>query len=60
MDRMNHFKESGKTIVFVSHDLDTVRSWCGDAVWLEQGVLRERGKPGEVVEAYLASLSGAP
>jgi ABC-type polysaccharide/polyol phosphate transport system ATPase subunit len=59
MDRMNHFKESGKTIVFVSHDLDTVRSWCRDAVWLEQGVLRERGKPGEVVDAYLASLSGA-
>jgi homopolymeric O-antigen transport system ATP-binding protein len=57
MDRMNRFKEAGKTIVFVSHDLETVRTWCGEAVWLDQGVLRERGKPGDVVDAYLASLS---
>ncbi|HET9492538.1 MAG TPA: ABC transporter ATP-binding protein [Methylomirabilota bacterium] len=60
MSRMNRFKEVGKTIVFVSHDLDVVRSWCGDAVWLDRGVVRERGKPGDVVDAYLASLSQKP
>jgi ABC-type polysaccharide/polyol phosphate transport system ATPase subunit len=60
MSRMNRFKEVGKTIVFVSHDLDIVRSWCGDAVWLDRGVVRERGKPGDVVDAYLASLSQNP
>jgi ABC-type polysaccharide/polyol phosphate transport system ATPase subunit len=57
MERMTHFKDAGKTIVFVSHDLDIVRSWCGEAVWFERGVLRERGKPGDVVDAYLASLN---
>jgi lipopolysaccharide transport system ATP-binding protein len=57
MERMNRFKEAGKTIVFVSHDLETVRTWCGEAVWLDRGVLRERGKPDDVVDAYLASLS---
>jgi lipopolysaccharide transport system ATP-binding protein len=57
MERMNRFKEAGKTIVFVSHELDIVRSWCGEVLWLDQGVLRERGKPGDVVDAYLASLS---
>jgi ABC-type polysaccharide/polyol phosphate transport system ATPase subunit len=57
MERMNRFKEAGKTIIFVSHDLETVRTWSGEAVWLDQGVLRERGKPGDVVDAYLASLS---
>lgn len=60
MERMNRFKEANKTIVFVSHDLDTVRSWCEEAVWLDQGVLRARGKPGEVVDAYLASLADTP
>lgn len=59
MERMTRFKEGGKTIVFVSHDLEIVRSWCEEAVWLEQGVLRERGKPSDVVDAYLASLSDA-
>ncbi len=59
MNRMNRFKEAGKTIVVVSHDLETVRSWCGEAVWLDQGILRERGKPGDVVDAYLASLNDA-
>jgi ABC-type polysaccharide/polyol phosphate transport system ATPase subunit len=56
MERMNRFKEGGKTIVFVSHDLDVVRSWCDEVAWLDRGVLRERGKPPDVVEAYLASL----
>jgi ABC-type polysaccharide/polyol phosphate transport system ATPase subunit len=57
MSRMNRFKEMGKTIVFVSHDLETVRSWCGEAVWLDHGVLCERGKPGDVVDAYVTSLN---
>jgi lipopolysaccharide transport system ATP-binding protein len=59
MERMTRFKEAGKTIVLVSHDLEAVRSWCEEAVWLDQGMLRERGKPADVVDAYLASLSGA-
>jgi len=57
MTRMNRFKEAGKTIVFVSHDLDTVRSWCEEVLWLDHGLVRERGKPAEVVDAYLASLT---
>jgi lipopolysaccharide transport system ATP-binding protein len=57
VERMNRFKEAGRPIVFVSHDLEVVRTWCAEAVWLDQGVLRERGKPGDVVDAYLASLS---
>jgi ABC-type polysaccharide/polyol phosphate transport system ATPase subunit len=59
MERMTRFKEAGKTIVLVSHDLEAVRSWCEEAVWLDQGMLRERGKPADVVDAYLASLGGA-
>jgi lipopolysaccharide transport system ATP-binding protein len=59
MERMTRFKEAGKTIVLVSHDLEAVRSWCEEAVWLDQGMLRERGKPADVVDAYLASLSSA-
>ncbi len=59
MERMNRFKDAGKTIVFVSHDLETVRSWCSEAVWLDQGTVRERGKPRDVVDAYLISLGEA-
>src|SRR5262245_3045785 len=29
MERMNRFKEAGKTIIFVSHDLEKVRTWSG-------------------------------
>lgn len=51
-ERMNQFKTSGKTIVFVSHALDTVRSWCDHAIWLHEGVLKLEGNPNEVVDAY--------
>jgi len=53
LDRINELKASGMTIVFVSHDLDTVRSLCRRVVWLDNGVLREDGPSAMVVSHYL-------
>ncbi|MEK6684048.1 MAG: ABC transporter ATP-binding protein [Nitrospirota bacterium] len=52
MDRMNHFKKVGKTMVLVTHDLRMVRSWCDEGIWLNRGVVQMQGNPGDVVEAY--------
>ena len=50
---MKELKEQGKTMVFVTHSLDTVKSFCNRAVWLNQGVIKMDGEPDEVIEEYL-------
>ncbi|NNE42897.1 MAG: ABC transporter ATP-binding protein [Gemmatimonadetes bacterium] len=53
MERMQSFRERGKTIVLVSHDLDGVREFCSRGVLLDHGKIIARGTGPEVVEHYL-------
>jgi ABC-2 type transport system ATP-binding protein/lipopolysaccharide transport system ATP-binding protein len=57
IERMRAFKESGKTILLVTHDLPLVESWCDQAAWLHAGTLRLQGKPRDVIQAYTQSVS---
>jgi len=50
--RMKQLIENGTTIVFVSHDMGTVKSLFKDAILLENGVIAKKGKTDEVVDAY--------
>lgn len=53
LERLETFKHDGKTLVVVSHDLNLVRSWCDEAMWLSDGLMKMFGHPGQVVDAYL-------
>lgn len=57
MERIYRFHQVGKTIIFVSHALETVRTLCKQAVWLERGVARKIGPAGEVIDAYLDEVN---
>jgi ABC-type polysaccharide/polyol phosphate transport system ATPase subunit len=46
---------AGRTVVFVSHDLEAITRLCGEVVWLDGGRVRERGAAARVVADYLAS-----
>jgi ABC-type polysaccharide/polyol phosphate transport system ATPase subunit len=46
-------QETNKTIVFVSHDLSTMRRYCDRVAYLESGQLRRIGSAGEVIELYV-------
>lgn len=46
------FKQRG-TILFVSHDLNALQSFCDEVIWLHDGVVRVRGPARPVCEAYL-------
>ncbi len=56
MDKFKEFKDSGKTILYVSHGLDTIQNYCERAIWLEKGKIKEIGSAIEVVENYYRSL----
>jgi len=55
--KMDEFKERGKTILLVTHDLATVENWCHQALWLEGGKVQALGDPKEVVARYKAQAS---
>ena len=50
--KLHELKNSGKTIVIVSHALDQVRELCTRCVWIYKGELRLDGDPAYVIEAY--------
>lgn len=51
-DRIQKIRDAGKTILFVSHNMDTVRSLCDRAILLHNGVLLEDGPVEEVSIRY--------
>lgn len=50
--RVGQLQAAGKTIIFVSHDLDTVRATCQRTIWFERSRLRLDGPTAEVLAAY--------
>lgn len=54
-DRIHSFRESGTTVMLVSHNADLVKSMCQRAAWIEQGIINAIGAPEEVVDMYRAS-----
>jgi lipopolysaccharide transport system ATP-binding protein len=57
-DKMRQFKAEGKTIVFVSHALDTVKELCQRSMLLNEGQIVTVGDTEKVVNDYLAMLQG--
>lgn len=53
MDKFMEFIEAGKTILFVTHDINSVKRFCNRAIWLNQGKLILDGNTDEVTDRYL-------
>ncbi len=51
-DKIGELRRRGKTLILVTHDLDSVERWCDEAIWLHQGEVKDRGNPRRVIDAY--------
>lgn len=58
-DRIHRFKHNGKTIVFVSHSLTTVRELCQRVAWLDKGSLRALGNTEQVLDFYTEQVTAS-
>ena len=56
--KFEEFKEMGKTIVFVSHDLSSISKYCDRVFLLNRGSLLGEGSPKEMIDAYKRVLVG--
>ncbi|PGD63406.1 teichoic acids export ABC transporter ATP-binding subunit TagH [Bacillus wiedmannii] len=52
LDKMNEFKDQGKTIFFISHSLTQVKNFCTKVIWLHYGKIKDYGNVNEVLEYY--------
>jgi len=57
LGKMGSFAQSGRTVLFVSHNMEAVRTLCHRCVWLRDGRLHKDGKADEIIEAYFNSIS---
>lgn len=56
MNRMREMIEGGTTILFVSHDTNTIKRFCNKAVWLNNGSVQDFGDVNKVCDKYLDFL----
>ena len=51
-EKIENFRQDGRTIVLVSHGLSDVEKLCSDVAWLDKGHLRKIGRSYDVVSEY--------
>lgn len=57
LEKINELISKGVTIIFVSHSLDTVKSFCTRAIWLDEGRIKSVGSADKVASDYIQSIN---
>jgi ABC-type polysaccharide/polyol phosphate transport system ATPase subunit len=52
VEEIGRLLREGRTVLFISHDLDTVRSVCSTGMWLKNGQVQALGDIDEVADRY--------
>jgi ABC-type polysaccharide/polyol phosphate transport system ATPase subunit len=55
--KIEEFRTAGSTVVLVSHDLESLRSMCTRALWLDRGQVKADGPIEQVLAMYQGGLS---
>jgi ABC-2 type transport system ATP-binding protein/lipopolysaccharide transport system ATP-binding protein len=57
LGKMDEVERSGRTVLFVSHNMDAMARLCTTTMWLDKGRVREIGPTAEVIEDYMRSTA---
>lgn len=52
-ERMMELMKGGSTVIYVSHDIESLRNMCNRILWIEHGEMQMIGEPDEVCSNYL-------
>lgn len=58
IERISEFRRNGKTIVFVTHEIDLANYICDEIAWLDGGQIRDCGSPDKVCREYRRAFHG--
>jgi len=56
LGKMKSVADSGRTVLFVSHNMETVRQLCNRVILLEKGRIKNEGSPAEITNEYAGRL----
>ena len=56
MDKFNEFREAGKTILFVTHDINSIKRFCTFSLWINNGQLESIGNTDQITDRYMDFL----
>lgn len=59
LNAMDNLSSHGRTVLFVSHNMEAVENLCRRVIWIEGGQIRQDGDAREVIKAYLSTFAGA-
>jgi ABC-type multidrug transport system ATPase subunit len=54
--KIEEFRRTGRTILLVSHDINTISTFCDDAILLEGGRMYDHGEPQRIGKVYYKML----
>jgi ABC-type polysaccharide/polyol phosphate transport system ATPase subunit len=57
LGKMDEVERSGRTVLFVSHNMDAMARLCTTTMWLEKGRVRGIGPTGAIIEDYMRSTA---
>lgn len=52
MEKIKEFQRSGKSIIFVSHDISAVKKICQRCVWIQNGEIKKIGNANETADLF--------
>jgi lipopolysaccharide transport system ATP-binding protein len=59
LGRLEDLSGTGRTVLFVSHNMQAINQLCDRALWLEDGRVLEDGNASDVISSYLQSALGS-
>lgn len=59
LGKMNNVAKAGRTVLFVSHNMESITHLCSRAILLENGQIAGDGEASSIVQSYLGRTAGA-
>jgi ABC-2 type transport system ATP-binding protein len=53
--KMEELIKGGASVILVSHNLDTIKKYCDNVIWIDNGKIKEFGKSEEIISNYKKS-----
>jgi ABC-type polysaccharide/polyol phosphate transport system ATPase subunit len=57
LEEFNKYRDMGKTVVIVTHDVDVVERYCDRAMLLQNGKIESIGQASEIIDGYLSNIN---
>ncbi len=59
LGKMGDVAKKGRTVLFVSHNMSAISRLCSEAIWMDNGIIRDFGKSTSITNKYLSGQTSS-